>query len=98
MLLHFGAISIPKTLLSQRIYALALGHEDLNDYGELRHDLTLQTATNRVAALASPSTLCRQEQRAGRETAWAIHEVRFEQFVATHPKPPWHGSILGTRF
>ena len=70
MLPHFGAISIRKTLLSQRIYALALalGHEDRNDHGELRHDLALQTATNRVAALASSSPLCRLEQRADRET------------------------------
>ena len=75
-------------LLSQRVYALALGHEDLNDHRELRHDLALQTATNRVETLASPSTLCRLEQRADRETAWAIHEVLFEQFVAAHPVPP----------
>ena len=69
MLPHSRAISIRRTLLSQRIYALALCHEDRNDHGELRHDLTLLTATNRVAALASPSTLCRLEQRADRETA-----------------------------
>ena len=75
-------------LLGQRIYALALGHEDLNDHGELRHDLALQTATNRVETLASASTLCRLEQRADRETAWAIHQVLFKQFVAAHPRPP----------
>ena len=47
-------------LLRQRVYALALGHEDLNDHGELRHDPALQTATSRIeGALASPSTLCR---------------------------------------
>ena len=75
-------------LVRQRVYALALGHEDLNDHGELRHDLALQTATSRVETLASPSTLCRLEQRADRDTAWAIHEVLFEQFIAAHPKPP----------
>ena len=75
-------------LLGQRIYALVLGHEDLNDHGELRHDPALQTATNTVATLASASTLCRLEQRADRETAWAIHKVLFEQFVAAHPRPP----------
>jgi hypothetical protein len=32
---------------------LALGYEDLNDHGELRHDLALQTAVDRVAPLAS---------------------------------------------
>ena len=34
-------------LLKQRIYALALGYEDLNDHAGLRHDLALQTATSR---------------------------------------------------
>ena len=36
-------------LLRQRVYALALGHEDLNDHGELRHDLALQTAALQAA-------------------------------------------------
>ena len=41
-------------LPKQRIYALALGHEDLNDHQELRHDLTMQTATDRHPGLLSP--------------------------------------------
>ncbi len=75
-------------LLRQRVYALALGYEDLNDHHELRNDLALQTATSRVETLASPSTLCRLEHRTGRQTAVAIHEVLFEQFVKSHDKPP----------
>ena len=75
-------------LLKQRIYALALGYEDLNDHHELRHDLALQTATSRVEALASPATLCRLEQRTDRETAVAIHRVLFQQFVDAHDRPP----------
>ena len=75
-------------LLRQRLYALALGHEDLNDHQQLRHDAALQTAAGRIDALASPSTLCRLEQRADRSTAWAMHAVLFDQFVAAHPKPP----------
>ena len=35
-------------LLQQRIYGLVLGYEDLNDQGELRHDLALQTAASRM--------------------------------------------------
>ena len=77
-----------ESLLKQRIYALALGYEDLNDHCELRHDLALQTAAGRVQSLASPSTLCRLERRADRKTAVAIHKVLFEQFVSAHPKPP----------
>ena len=75
-------------LLRQRVYALALGHEDLNDHGELRYDPALQTATSRMETLASPSTLCRLEQRAGRETAVAVHQALFEQFVKAHVTPP----------
>jgi hypothetical protein len=75
-------------LLKQRIYALGLGYEDLNDHGELRHDLALQTATSRVEALASPATLCRLEQRSDRESAVAIHRVLLEQFIAAHDRPP----------
>ena len=75
-------------LLRQRIYGLALGYEDLNDHGELRHDLALQTATSRLESLASPATLCRLEQRSDRESAVAIHRVLFDQFIAAHAKPP----------
>ena len=75
-------------LLKQRIYALALGYEDLNDHTELRQDLALQTATSRVETLASPATLCRLEQRSDRETAVAIHEILFQQFVSAHDRPP----------
>lgn len=75
-------------LLRQRVYALALGYEDLNDHHELRNDLALQTATSRVETLASPSTLCRLEHCTDRQTAVAIHAVLFEQFVKAHDKPP----------
>ena len=56
-------------------------HEDLNDHGELRHDPALQTAAFRMETLASPSTVCRLEQRANRETAVALHQALFDQFV-----------------
>jgi hypothetical protein len=75
-------------LLQQRTYSLVLGYEDLNDHDELRHDLALQTATSRVETLASPATLCRLEQRSDRHSAWAIHQVLFEQFVAANKQPP----------
>jgi hypothetical protein len=75
-------------LLKQRIYALALGYEDLNDHNELRHDLALQTAASRVETLASPATLCRLEQRSDREAAVAIHKILFQQFVDAHDRPP----------
>jgi len=74
--------------LRQRVYAVALGYEDLNDHATLRNDLALQTAVDRDEALASSPTLCRLENRAERETAWAMHEVLVEQFIASHKEPP----------
>ena len=45
------------SLLKQRLYGLALGYEDLNDHQQLRKDLTIQTAVERDAVLASSATL-----------------------------------------
>jgi len=75
-------------LLRQRVYALALGYEDLNDHDALRHDLAVQTAVDRIEPLASSATLCRWENRADREVAWRIHEVMLERFIASFDTPP----------
>ncbi len=75
-------------MLRQRVYALALGEEDLNGHSELRHDLALRAAVGRDAELASPSTLCRMERRADRDAALAIHRELFEQFVSAHRVAP----------
>ncbi len=77
-------------MLRPRVDALvlALGPEDLNDHGELRHDPSLQTAASRMETLASPSTLCRLEQCADRETAVALHQALFGPFVGAHATVP----------
>ena len=77
-----------RALLRQRIYALALGYEDLNDHQALRHDLAVQTAVDRTSPLASPATLCRWENRASRAVAWTLHEVLVEQFITSFSEPP----------
>ena len=59
-----------QSLVRQRLYALALGYEDLNDHHTLRRDLALQTAVDRSEELASASTLCRFENRADRAQTW----------------------------
>ena len=59
-------------MVRQRVYALALGYEDLNDHDTLRREIGLQTAVERDRSLASASTLCRFENRADRTTAWRI--------------------------
>ena len=76
------------SLLRQRVYALALGYEDLNDHETLRLDLAIQTALGRTEELASSSTLCRWENRVDRETAGRMHEVIVEQFIASFKKAP----------
>ena len=76
------------SMLRQRVYAQALGYEDLNDHDRLRKDVALQTATERSADLASASTLCRLENRADRETAWALHRVMVEGFITSFKRPP----------
>lgn len=75
-------------LLRQRIYGIALGYEDLNDHDHLRKDLVWQTATERDEPLASSPTLCRLEGRAGRATAWAIHQVMIEELITSFKEAP----------
>jgi len=75
-------------LLRQRLYAIALGYEDLNDHEALRRDVALQTAVERDQLLASASTLCRFESRADGETAWRLHEVLLDQFIGSFKRPP----------
>ncbi len=75
-------------LLRQRIFGLAPGYEDLNDHDSLSGDPAWQTALERDDELASSPTLCRLEQRAGRRTAVAFHEVLFAKFIASFATPP----------
>ncbi len=81
-------------LLTQRVFALALGYEDLNDHDHLRHDPLLAvlvgkadpTGQDRVAArdrgksLAGKSTLNRLELTPVRASA----KSRYKKIVARH--------------
>ena len=75
-------------MVRQRVHAIALGYEDLNDHDALRDDLVVQTACEREGSLASSSTLCRFEQRAERQWAIAIHRELVEQFIASFAHRP----------
>ena len=77
-----------RTMVRQRVYALALGYEDLNDHDELRSDPALQTAVDADEPLAGASTLCRLENRMGRAEAVRLHEALLEQFIASFARPP----------
>lgn len=76
------------SMIRQRVYGLALGYEDLNDHDNLRTDPCFQTALNEDKDLASSPTLCRLENRASREVAWAIHEVLVNKFIESFKKAP----------
>jgi hypothetical protein len=75
-------------LLRQRVYAVALGHEDVNDHAGLRDDLALQTAVGRDERLASASTVGRLDRAADRAWAWAAHVSMVESFVTSFDRAP----------
>jgi len=80
------------TLLAQRIFAVAMGYEDLNDHDQLRHDPLLQLLTERPwdqpQPLASASTLCRWENRVDRATLVRMAAVFVQQFLASADRAP----------
>jgi hypothetical protein len=88
-------------LLAQRIYALALGYEDLNDHEELRHDPLLALLAGKrdlAESLAGKSTLNRLElSRAGEMRHERYHKINYsgpaidallvEIFLQAHAQP-----------
>ena len=75
-------------MVRQRVHAVALGYEDLNDHDALRDDPVVQTACDRDESLASSSTLCRFEQRAERQWAIAIQHQLVERFIDSFTHRP----------
>jgi hypothetical protein len=90
-------------LLAQRIYALALGYEDLNDHDELRNDTLLATLVGKTQPdkhpLAGKSTLNRLELTPVRANAQSrykkisVQRHEMEQFfvnvfLQSHKEPP----------
>ena len=79
-----------ETMLRQRILAIALGYEDLNDHRTLRVDPVLQLmadASGHAApphTLASAPTLCRLENRADPKSMWRMAEAIVDTFIAAH--------------
>ena len=81
-----------KTMLAQRIFAIAMGYEDLNDHYSLRNDPVMQTISEQnhtqQKPLASAPTLCRMENRISREELVKMARVFVEKFIASHKQPP----------
>jgi Transposase DDE domain group 1 len=86
-------------MLSQRIYGLALGYEDLNDHEQLRKDPLFGVLAGRAdlqEPLAGKSTLNRMELGAGIQdrykkiTFWkdAIDELMVKVFLESYRKAP----------
>jgi len=90
---EFFIVHQQKTMLSQRIFGISLGYEDLNDHQSLRDDPLLQIVTERGVTkddlpLASPPTLCRLENRVDRKSLADIAKVFVETFIASFTEPP----------
>jgi hypothetical protein len=92
-----------ETVVGQRVFALALGYEDLIDHDELRHDRTMAVLSGKLSArrkdcapLAGKSTLNRLERGGPALTryhriAWdgaRIEALFVDLFVAAHQHRP----------
>jgi hypothetical protein len=86
-------------MLSQRVYGLALGYEDINDHEQLRNDPVFGILAGRdemEKPLAGKSTLNRMELGAGTKdrykkiTFWkeAMDELLVKVFIESHQKTP----------
>ena len=92
-----------ETLLTQRITAIALGYEDLNDHDDLRHDPIMAVLAGKLAAtrvdcapVAGKSTLNRLELSQTEPTRYAriaadpaaIETLFVDLFLDAHDAPP----------
>ena len=88
------------TLIGQRIFAIALGYEDINDHEQLRKDPVFGSAGRGAPGgsnpLAGKSTLNRMELGTGindrykKITYWkeAVDELLVKMFIEAHPSAP----------
>jgi hypothetical protein len=91
------------TLVGQRVFAIALGYEDLNDHDELRHDPMMAVLAGKLAArreecapVAGKSTLNRLELSKLEPTRYhkishnpvAIRNLLVDLFVEAHARAP----------
>src|SRR5246127_479567 len=95
---HAGA-----TLVGQRVFAIALGYEDLNDHDELRHDPLMAVLAGKLTAkrencapVAGKSTLNRLELSQLEATRYhkishnpvAINRLFVDVFLDAHQRAP----------
>lgn len=77
-----------KSMLTQRIYGIACGYDDLNDHHELRCDIAWQTAAGKVEELASVPTLCRFENSSVREMSMELMNLMIDVFIESFEDVP----------
>lgn len=79
-------------MLAQRIFAIACGYEDCNDFDDLCRDPALKVALGRLPRtghdLASQPTLSRLENSIGRGELYRMSEVLVDLFVEGRDDPP----------
>jgi hypothetical protein len=86
-------------MVSQRVYGMALGYEDLNDHEQLRKDPLLAVMSGRSdteSALAGKSTLNRLELSGKKEDRYkkvlcdteAVDRLLVDVFLESYPKAP----------
>src|SRR5438105_12137709 len=91
------------TLVGQRVFAIALGYEDLNDHDDLRHDPVMAVLAGKLAArredcapVAGKSTLNRLELSRSEPTRYhkisydgaAIERLFVDLFLEAHAQAP----------
>lgn len=81
-----------RTMLAQRVLAIAAGYEDGNDHQTLRDDplmkLIVDAELDAKTPLASPSTLCRFENHMNRASMIRVVEALVEAFIQSHDTEP----------
>ena len=77
-----------RTMLIQRIYAIACGYEDLNDHNDLRRDIAWQTVAEKTKELASTSTLCRFENTSIRAMCMELMNYMIDLFIESFKRSP----------
>ena len=79
-------------MLAQRIFAIACGYEDCNDFDDLSRDPALKVAVGRLPHtghdLASQPTLSRFENSVGRSELYRMSEVLVDLFVEGRDEAP----------
>ncbi len=75
-------------MVQQRVYGLACGYEDANDFETLRKDPLWQSLCDTDKDLAGKSTLGRFENRMDRQNAIRINELFVQLFINSHEIAP----------